>query len=68
MTAWQGVTWRAITGMFGKGDYIHIYTLNQWFVLIFGISILALNDAALKKSLTKYREDLSNSVLKMKIT
>ena len=32
------------------------------------ISILALNDAALKKSLTKYREDLSNSVLKMKIT
>ena len=42
MTAWQGVTWRAITGMFGKGDYIHIYTLNQWFVLIFGISILDL--------------------------
>ena len=32
------------------------------------ISILALNDAALKKGLTKYREDLSNSVLKMKIT
>ena len=32
------------------------------------ISILALNDSALKKSLTKYREDLSNSVLKMKIT
>jgi 5-(carboxyamino)imidazole ribonucleotide mutase len=32
------------------------------------ISILALNDALLKKSLTKYREDLSNSVLRMKIT
>ena len=32
------------------------------------ISILALNDAPLKKSLTKYREDLSNSVLRMKIT
>ena len=32
------------------------------------ISILALNDVSLKKSLTKYREDLSNSVLRMKIT
>ena len=47
MTAWQGVTWRAITGMFGKGDYIHIYTLNQWFVLIFGISILALKSISI---------------------
>ena len=28
--------------MFGKGNNIHFYTLNQWFVLIFGISILAL--------------------------
>ena len=47
MNAWQGVTWRAITGMFGKGDYIDIYTLNQWFVLIFGISILALKSISI---------------------
>ena len=40
--AWQGVTWPAIAGMLGQGDNIHLYTLNQWFVLIFGISILAL--------------------------
>ena len=42
VVAWQVVTWLAIAGMFGKGDTVHFYTLNQWFVLIFGISILAL--------------------------
>ena len=42
IVAWRRVTWPAIARMFGKGDNIHFYTLNQWFVLIFGISILAL--------------------------
>ena len=41
--------------MFGKGNNIHFYTLNQWFVLIFGISILALIEHQYSKFFKKVK-------------
>jgi hypothetical protein len=55
IVAWQGVTCPTIAGILGKGDNIHFYTLNQWIVLIFGISILALIDHQYRKLFKKVR-------------
>ena len=41
--------------MFGKGNNIHFYTLNQWFVLIFGISILAITEYQYPKLFKKVK-------------
>ena len=57
---WQGVTWPAIAGIFRKGDNIHFYLLNQWFVLIFGISILALIEHQYPKLFKKVKYFASN--------
>ena len=45
----------AIAGMFGKGDNIHFYTLNQCFVLIFGISIFTLIENQYSKLFKKVK-------------
>ena len=55
VVAWQGVTWPVIAGVFSKGDNFPFYTMNQFNVLIIGISILTAIELSYPKLFKKIK-------------
>tara|TARA_B100001027_G_C16111368_1_gene260635 strand:+ start:35 stop:313 length:279 start_codon:yes stop_codon:yes gene_type:complete len=55
VVAWQGVTWPVIASVFSKGDNFPFYTMNQFNVLIIGISILTAIELSYPKLFKKIK-------------